>query len=339
MSKKNVIWVDCAKIFACICVVLGHLYMSMVESGWISETATYYCLPTQTIYCFHNQIFFVCSGFLYQKFRKDVSVKGHFKNSFNKLIALGVPYFVFTTITILLKNVFSGSVNSKATPFLETIFIKPTAPYWFLYILFLLFLIIPAVNSKRKLYIIFILSLIIKVIVVLMSFKLPYVINLAANCSIWFTTGMIITTIKFRFNIVEKLLCIFAGIVGLGLSIFFFHSKNENKIIIFIISVLLVSAIIYLFNWLTKDGSGTRVSKLRKYILPVFLMHTIFAAGFRSILIKVGINSLGIHIFVGIIASFAIPMLIYKFIENKWCLLIFIEPLKAWKMKKSKEKS
>ena len=310
MIRKNIIWVDCAKIFACICVVLGHLYMSMVEAGWVSNTALYYCLPKQAIYCFHIQIFFVCSGYLYQEFRKDTSVKGHFKNCCLKLIALGVPYFVFSIITLVLKNVFSGSVNSKATPILETLFIKPIAPYWFLYVLFFLFLLIPAVNSKKKLFALFVIAFVCKLLVVFSPIKLPYLVSHIGDYAIWFVLGMIITELRFRFNIIEKVLCILACLSGLSLCFVFFRSINTKNWVELLISTLLVLSFIYFFIWITKDGRWGNASKLRKYILPVFLMHTIFAAAFRSILLKVGIHYLAVHIIVGAIVSFALPMLV-----------------------------
>jgi len=37
-SQKRYVWVDYIKIFACLLVVFGHLYMSMMAGGWIKET-------------------------------------------------------------------------------------------------------------------------------------------------------------------------------------------------------------------------------------------------------------------------------------------------------------
>lgn len=44
---------------------------------------------------------------------------------------------------------------------------------------------------------------------------------------------------------------------------------------------------------------------LARYTMPIFLMHTIFAAPVRSLLLKMGIGSAGIHITVGLAISFA----------------------------------
>ena len=67
--------------------------------------------------------------------------------------------------------------------------------------------------------------------------------------------------------------------------------------------------------------------------MPVYLMHTIFAAGVRIALLKIGIHALGVHIIVGGIASVIIPMVVYEIAKNNWWLLFWIEPIKAIKIK------
>ena len=308
MSKrKEFIWINYTKIFAIIGVVTSHLVMSFQQSGWVKSTNKGYSIFVQIALILFVQLFFVCSGFLYQQFKKDTSVKGHFKNVLNKLIVLGVPYFVFTMISLISKTVFSSAVNREATPILKTLFIKPMPPYWYLYVLFIFFLIIPCVNDKRKLYAMFIVSITLKLLYVFLPIKLPYVFTQVVGNSIWFTFGMVLTEIKLKYSIVEKVACIILGCTGLSLTIYFFRVFNASKVVRF---------------------------SLRSYVLTVFLMHTIFAAGARTALFKVGIKLFPIHIVVGLIATFALPALVYMFVKNKWYLLIFIEPLKAWKMRK-----
>ncbi len=66
-EKKRDIWVDNVKVVACILVVLGHFYQSMVKSG-IADDTFFYKLFNNTIYYFHVPLFFICRGFLYQKY-------------------------------------------------------------------------------------------------------------------------------------------------------------------------------------------------------------------------------------------------------------------------------
>ena len=70
------------------------------------------------------------------------------RNVLKKLLVLGVPYFTFSFATWLLKTVFSGSVNSESGGLLDTLFVHPSSPYWYLYALFFLFLITPTFRNK-----------------------------------------------------------------------------------------------------------------------------------------------------------------------------------------------
>lgn len=56
-KPKRYLWVDNLKMFACLLVVIGHLYMSMMTGGWISENNILYCWPIQTVYTFHVPLF------------------------------------------------------------------------------------------------------------------------------------------------------------------------------------------------------------------------------------------------------------------------------------------
>ena len=102
-------------MFSCLLVVIGHLYMSMMAGGWIRENNILYCWPIQTVYTFHVPLFFVCSGFLYQATApNEWNVKKHIGNIKKKALALGVPYVTFSTITLLLKNVFATDVKNAS---------------------------------------------------------------------------------------------------------------------------------------------------------------------------------------------------------------------------------
>ena len=59
-------WVDDVKVCACILVALGHFFQSMVTTGILAESTLYQWF-NQTIYYFHVPLFFLCSGYLYQK--------------------------------------------------------------------------------------------------------------------------------------------------------------------------------------------------------------------------------------------------------------------------------
>lgn len=153
MSEKTAVktrekWVDDVKVIACILVVLGHFFQSMTKANILSENDLYEWFNT-TIYYFHVPLFFICSGYLYQKYSKVNSVGSWYRNVAKKVLALGVPYATFTTATWVLKKVFSSGVNDQIGGLGETLFLHPTAPYWYLYALFFIFLVTPTFNSVK----------------------------------------------------------------------------------------------------------------------------------------------------------------------------------------------
>ena len=117
MSEKTAVktrekWVDDVKVIACILVVLGHFFQSMTKANILPENDLYKWFNT-TIYYFHVPLFFICSGYLYQKYSRVNGFKSWKKNVTKKALALGMPYVTFLTATWVLKTVFSGSVNDQ----------------------------------------------------------------------------------------------------------------------------------------------------------------------------------------------------------------------------------
>ena len=141
-------WVDDVKVIACILIVLGHFFQSMTKAKILPENDLYKWFNT-TIYYFHVPLFFICSGYLYQKYSQVNNAKSWWKNITKKMLALGVPYVTFTVATWVLKKVFSGSVNNQIGGLGDTLFLHPTAPYWYLYALFFIFLVTPTFNSMK----------------------------------------------------------------------------------------------------------------------------------------------------------------------------------------------
>ena len=148
MQKQREIWVDRVKVIACILVVLGHFFQSMTKAGIMPDGAVYQWF-NQTIYYFHVPLFFICSGYLHQKYSQVNTARSWLRNIGKKALALGVPYFTFSTATWILKTLFSGNVNDQIGGLSDTLLLHPTSPYWYLYALFFIFLVTPTFSGKR----------------------------------------------------------------------------------------------------------------------------------------------------------------------------------------------
>lgn len=331
-------YVDKIKALACVLVVLGHFVMSMNESNILpyNDLTAWF---VDTIYTFHVQLFFLCSGLLYVLSVKHKNNYRYGPFVLKKLIALGIPYLTFTTATVLLKKIASGMVNTESGGLLYTLFIEPTAPYWYLYVLFFLFLIIPPFTSKKAVSAALIISIIFKVIMVtdiLSGINLPYFVTGIMNNSIWFVLGMAI--IDFDIKPSKKyLICGSIGfIVFLVLSIIRYRSSLLDNIAFSFVLGLIAVVSIYLIFANTSLQTDALTKFLIKYNLPIFLMHTIFAAGARILLMKLGITSWYIHIPVGIIITFVGPAIAAFVMEKTKYLEIFLYPTKLIKIPRSR---
>lgn len=334
-AKARIVWIDSLKLFACVLVVLGHFYMSLASAGWLSSDALYYCYPVQMVYVFHVPLFFVCSGYLYQRKQTDYSWASHWENIKNKALSLGVPYFVFSLITLALKIVFADSVNNQATPILRTVFWEPIAPYWYLYTLFFIFCLIPRQKHKENLLKTFCISLFVKIVYACIPwpFQFPDIIGKVASNAVWFAFGMLLTNPDYCRSILNRYIMAICFAIGIITSAIFYWQTNTSGGVQFLVGANFVYAFVCLFCKVM-DNRGEKITrKLSKYFMPVYLMHTIAAAALRTLLLKIGINALPVHICAGLVASFILPALVYEVALKKWWLLFWFEPAKALKIR------
>ena len=87
-----------------------------------------------------------------------------------------------------------------------------------------------------------------------------------------------------------------------------------------------------------KEKEKKWVDCISNYTLPIFLMHTLFAAPIRAVLIKVRIGTPIIQVIVGLTVSFAGPIIAAMVMHRTKYLEIFLYPNKVLKERKEKRK-
>src|SRR5450631_2684881 len=108
-APKRIAWLDAARGICIILVVVGHAINGIQSAGMAAREGIlaniYYF-----IYTFHMAAFFALSGMLaWPSVNKDA--KRFFKNSLKHIL---YPYFLYTTIQILIMNIFSNNLNMPA---------------------------------------------------------------------------------------------------------------------------------------------------------------------------------------------------------------------------------
>ncbi|WP_270490614.1 acyltransferase family protein [Holdemanella porci] len=317
-------WVDDVKVIACILVVLGHFFQSMKKASVLPENDLYEWFET-TIYYFHVPLFFICSGYLYQKYSKVNSVSSWCKNVAKKALALGVPYLTFSTATWLLKIMFADSVNKQADSLFSTLIVNPSAPYWYLYALFFIFLVTPTFSSLKATAVGLIVGLAAKVLILTGGASI-YAVSTVLSYEIWFVLGMSTCALDVQMK-ARKVQGTILGLLFIILSILIYKAGISGGLTSFVMGLLAcVAVILIVVGFEEKFGRG--MDFLAKYTMPIFLMHTLFAAPLRSVLLKMGITNAAVHIVLGLSISFAGPIIaVWIMKKTKW-LVFFLYPNK-----------
>lgn len=323
-------WVDDVKVIACILVVLGHFFQSMTKANIFPENDLYKWFNT-TIYYFHVPLFFICSGYLYQKYSKVNSVGSWCKNVSKKAVALGVPYATFTTATWVLKKVFSSSVNDQIGGLGDTLLLHPTAPYWYLYALFFIFLVTPTFSSVKVATGGLIIAVVARIVISHGGYSI-YAVSTVLTSEIWFVFGMSIYAYDIQLNGKKKIgeIC---GALFLVLSVVVYAADIHKSEISFPLGLLACISILLIVADF-EAGLGKWTNFLAKYTMPIFLMHTLFAAPMRSVLLKISIENAVIHVVLGLIVSFAGPIVAAKIMKKMKWLEFFLYPNKVIKSSK-----
>lgn len=115
------------------------------------------------------------------------------------------------------------------------------------------------------------------------------------------------------------------GILFLGLSVAVYMADVQNLEVSFVLGLIACAAVILLaVDFEEKSGKAMRF--FAKYTMPIFLMHTLFAAALRSVLLKVGIANAVVHVLIGLGISFAGPIMAAWIMKKTKWLEFFLYP-------------
>ena len=321
-NKKRLIWIDNAKGFAIILVVLGHVISNLDSSGFL--TSNVYLSVKHWIYEFHMPLFFFLSGLLINKYLGCPAeiLTNFFKR---KLISLIIPYISFSILYLIMKFVFSGTgavINKVSIYDSLHLYKNPIGEYWFLYALILFNIIFVAIAYMRKKY--------AAVVIFLIALSFFFVDTLGFNDFEWVGLKRSIPFALFFF---------------LGTILFkYIHFCNKKKYIVALLPMIICAeifdtntvffsrflSILYVLFFCSAFNSFD--FKLFEYLgrnsLVIYLFHPFFIVFFKMLVCK-----MHLEIFVVVvvtIASIFFPLLTYEYIVKRVKpLLFFVSPLKV----------
>jgi hypothetical protein len=148
---------------------------------------------------------------------------------------------------------------------------------------------------------------------------------------IWFVAGMCISVfdINKRMSDAPVIFGIVVSVVFIFISVAFPTLWMHSYGAYFIMGVLGCASVLMVACRVFRDNvQNAAMGFMAKYTMPVFLMHTIFSAGLRSVLLKIGITNAGVHVIFGLLIGFIGPVIAAKVMRYSKCLDFLLYPNK-----------
>ena len=331
--ERNVL-VDRLKGYACFLVLFGHVIMGIRLAG--VDIPKFFWGLEKFIWSFHVALFLFLSGVVYTITGEWKGKKTKWDFILHKLYNLGVPYVVFSVIYILM-NSFVGQVNTQSSA-MDVLYIwkEPVAQYWFLYALFFLFCIFTGLSGILKNWQITVVAVLVGYIVPLFGLSLGC-FAVAFYSALAFGTGTFVDFKKItKLPVFGKCLAVLVHIaVGI---LFIILEKIEAPFVKELMILIGIYASIMLISMLQKIRFvAVFLDFINKYSFQIYLLHTIFTAGIRIVLVRMSITQWWIHVVVGTICGIVFSVLAAEIANRVKFLNFFFFPGKVCKLKKGEK--
>ncbi|MDF9830656.1 acyltransferase family protein [Parabacteroides sp. PF5-6] len=324
-------YIDIAKGICIILVVIGHFQPA--------NTPAWYMQLIDIIYTFHMPLFMYVSGFVYMKFRKPVKYTPFIWKKFKRLM---IPYFLISILIISLKLLAERGMYVENPVTLSSVYetlYLPSAGFflWFVYVLFLIFLIIPFFDTAKKINIL----LFIALILVLIPVKTTglFCLEQLKNHLFYFVLGCFICQYQ---AVRDKISRIPAWAILFAFSIIYLPTTSisplgdsllAGKVFSLGLGVLGIAFVINLSRFIDSKMAAARkiFLHLAVYSFTIYLFHTTFQGLAKSVLLKFHLTE-----YLGDSAAFISSILIVNTIGIIGPIILYLLDAKREKiMKKS----
>lgn len=329
--ERNVL-VDRLKGYACFLVLFGHVIRGIRTAG--IDIPSVFEGVELFIWSFHVSLFLFLSGVVYKLTGEWRNQKTKWKFIIHKLLGLGVPYVVFSSVYILINSLVGGANTQSSLIDILYIWKTPVAQYWFLYALFFLFCIWTALSGILKKWQILLVTVVIGYSVPLLGgtlgcFEVVFYSSLAFGMGTVIDFNLLATSKKWvKWSVVVLHFVIGAWLIVLekievaGIKEFMLLFGIYSSILL--ISMLQNCKIVARF-----------LDFMNKYSFQIYLLHTIFTAGTRIILCKINVTQWWIHVPVATVCGIAFSVLCAIIAKKTGFLDFFFFPTKVLRKKRA----
>jgi fucose 4-O-acetylase-like acetyltransferase len=311
-SSGRIEWLDYVKGIGIILVVFAHVVRGL-RFDMVGDRLYDYQTIDPWIYSFHMPLFFFVSGFLFSG--RSFPTWQHFLRAM--VIGIVVPYVVWTVAFVGLQRVALSQVNN---PYdlqrLLHIWRYPIGHMWFLYALF--FVQIMFYSASRLFHA-------PGLIVLGGVFVLAY---LAPNLGGWanayvpgvvmggtfFTVGLLVAArgLVPKSFFQSGIVALIAAAVWIGAMVMLRNAVAPRVAapVGALSGVVMTVATCTLLPNVRGPVTAT-LAQLGQASIAIFVAHTIFGAGFRITLYRVGVFDCDFHVFAGTLVGLIVPLVLF----------------------------
>ncbi len=311
-QDNRLLWVDYAKGIGVSLVVVQHILGGILRSNIGSFDGIYFYYDG-VIEIFHMEVFFFLSGLFVLK---SIEKREWFSFLTNKTRTLLYPYFLWSLIYAVIFLLIPNSSNRLSLNVTEVtqIWYQPIFHFWFLHSLFIcqaLFLCFYRNELSR------ILLLVISVILYFFSRELV-LLDQFNDYLIFFMLGVFSQGL---FNEQKKFFSknttwLVLSLLSWELLYVIRQLYFSNCILTFFASVSAILFAVSLSFAMAQKNLFSFIRIIGFYSLPIYLVHYITGTAVRTILLKLHVSQAWIHVPVGLLAAFIVPVILYRICEK-----------------------
>ena len=329
MKRERETWVDVAKGFGILLVVLGHVVSSYHNSGLLKDAAAFNFVHTFA-YSFHMPLFFILSGYLAARSERNDNRLGQIGH---KLLCLGIPYVVFSLLNWGMKFVMASMANSAVSlRDLLMIWLFPINHMWYIYVLCIMAVIHILLGKLLRKPAGAIAAVLCALGVLIFFSNIPLlprwgldgsIVENVANFSIWYLIGVAMAALirPKACGPAWKLPSV-VGVVLFGLLVWLCEKYQWTGTACDLLLSLLGSCLFIMVSMCFRNWK--LLAYLGRNSLPIYLIHGIILSALRVGLSLLGIPLLGgaVPMVVCGLAGIVIPLACYQ-ISTKIKILDF----------------
>lgn len=344
--------IDIGRGLAIIAIVMGHVIRGLGSAGLLDTASTEYILWDRGIYLFHLGVFALLGGLF---MAGSVSRKGVPAYLRERLVTFFYVYVLWTLIQEVLVRSLSNTVVNTPLPWYEALALwKPQAQFWYLPFLIVTTLVLcllrPWASTPRA-----IVTGTLFLLVALLRWGIPgdFFGEQGLGLLLFLAVGTLIGARRFT-ALLSRLSPTLRAVYALGClaataALFALTptmppttagglERSPLAIacglaasILAVATVLLVSSLLTGWAWLANP-----LAYLGRHSMEIFLAHILGASGARIVLNKLGVESAGLHLTLGILAGLAFPLVLI-WLTPRLRLGLLWAPPRAWSGARRKE--